>query len=241
MVAWLAERNRDPSPHIMKNAPVTAISQTKDGMEVKYGACHSATYTHVITTTALPCLKAVDLSKAQLTVPQKAAIRSLAYGPSTKIGVKFKSAWWTNPVVMRRYAGRGPITAGQSATDLMSRTIVYPSYGDTEDDRSHVLLASYAWTSDAHALGALMAQPNDAAEVKRVVLRDLVDVHGFNDAGAAFLENEWVEAHAHNWSTDSRTMGKTLRLSVFLVLTPCSQVVHLPSSTRGSSASYIPP
>lgn len=245
MVAWLREKSQDPAAHIVKNAPVTAISQNADAptnskMEVRYGDGRKASYAHVITTTALPCLRAVDLSKAQLTFPQQTAIRSLNYGPATKIGVKFKTAWWTDPAIMKRYGNREAIQGGQSITDSMSRVIVYPSYG--QFDRSHVLLASYAWTSDAQALGALIARPEAAHELKRIVLRDLVDVHGFNEAGAAFLESEWVDAFSHSWMTDPRTMGMSFNSSCFSSPhSSCPQEERTRSSTRASLANYTLP
>ena len=211
MFEWLAKKNSDIRKDILTGVPVTAIAQDDNAppdqrMRVEYGDGQTAKYAHVISTTALSCLRAVDLSEAKLTFLQKTAMRSLTYGASTKVGVKFKTAWWTDAAVMQKYGGIQAISAGQSTTDWMSRVVVYPSYG--KDERSSVLIVSYAWTSDAQALGSLFA-PKDAPELKRILLRDLVKVHGFNEDGAKYLEQQWVDAFAHNWSADPRTMGES--------------------------------
>ena len=210
MLKWITKRDPDVQKNIIRGVSVTAIvqddtAQPNQKMRVEYGNGQTAHYAHVITTTALSCLRAVDLSEAKLTFPQRTAIRSLNYGASTKVGVKFRTAWWTDATVMQKYGGIQAISAGQSITDWMSRVVVYPSYG--KDQRSPVLIVSYAWTSDAQALGALFA-PKDAPELKRVLLRDLVKVHGFNEDGAKYLEQQWVDVFPYNWSVDPRTMGE---------------------------------
>ena len=134
MISWLEKDTQQISKNIVTNAVVTAISQDNtaapnDRMRVDYGDGIVAKYAHVITTTALPCLKAVDLSNAMLTFPQKTALRALTYGAATKVGVKFRTAWWTDAAVMQHYGGVAAIDAGQSITDYMSRVIVYPHYG----------------------------------------------------------------------------------------------------------------
>jgi monoamine oxidase len=151
----------------------------------------------------------MDLSGAALNYRQKAALRSLQYGSATKIGVKFKSAWWQNDALMRRYGAFGAIIGGQSYTDYMSRMVVYPSYGVDTDTPSTVLIASYSWTKDALAWTGLMGGDADAKHaIKRIILQDLVAVHRFNAEGAAFLEDQWVDMFPHSWVTDPNTMGK---------------------------------
>lgn len=73
----------------------------------------------------------------------------------------------------------------------MIRTTVYPSYGVEGPNKTTVLIASYTWTSDAAAIGALVtnrrvaddrlkdATLRDAEDrLKDVVLRDLSHVQG---------------------------------------------------------------
>lgn len=52
-------------------------------------------YKHVISTIPLPVLRTLDIDNEGLfTVEQRCALRQLSYGPSVKIGIKFKSQWW---------------------------------------------------------------------------------------------------------------------------------------------------
>lgn len=94
----------------------------------------SKTYSHVIFAIPPPCIRMIDVSTCELDFNQRNALRELQLAPSSKIGIKFKTAWWT------RLQG---ITGGQSTTDRVCRTVVYPSQGKGE---STVLIASYSWS-----------------------------------------------------------------------------------------------
>lgn len=118
-------------------------------------------------------------------------------------------------MVMGTYASPplGPMKGGQSTTDKTLRVVVYPSYGPGLDDdsRSTVLMVSYAWTADAQAWGALMGDDEGSREMlKHIVLRDLVQVHQFTEAGAAFLAEQWEECKPYSWVRDPHTMGTCL-------------------------------
>ncbi|KAG2151158.1 flavin-containing amine oxidoreductase-domain containing protein [Suillus bovinus] len=190
---------------IKLNNRVTCISQDTDTMKVSArntvnGKVTTAyTYSHVISTTPLPCLRAMDLSGAGLNVMQKNALRKLQYGPSIKVGIYFKSAWWTDLF---------GIEGGQSFTDLPIRTIVYPSYGIYSSSPSTVLIASYCWTNDAERLGALINSGKDSynEQLKELVLRDLAAVHG-DKANYQFLLDQFKDMHAWDWTCDPLTMG----------------------------------
>ncbi|GJE93598.1 FAD/NAD-binding domain-containing protein [Phanerochaete sordida] len=171
---------------------------TERGDEIAYG--------HVITTTTLPCLRAMDLSDAGLDARRWGLIRSLSYGAATKIGVKFRSAWWQDHAFMCDAGAFGAVVGGQSFTDNMSRRVVYPSYGVDGNSPSTVLLASYAATGDAQAWTGLTAKEAKPM-VKRRVIDDLVAVHRFNDFGPKVLEEEWEDAFLYSWNTDPNTMG----------------------------------
>ena len=164
-------------------------------------------YSHVITTTTLPCLRTMDLRYAKLDWQQKEAIRMLQYGPSTKIGVRFRRRWWEDNAWMKKSGAYGAILGGQSYTDNMSRTVVYPSYGIGDDLSGATIIVSYAWTNDALALSSLMGSDSQTA-LKQRVLQDLVEVHNFNNWAARELEEEWEAAHAFSWSNNPMTMGE---------------------------------
>ncbi|EKM58811.1 uncharacterized protein PHACADRAFT_205061 [Phanerochaete carnosa HHB-10118-sp] len=194
-----------PWHRVYRNNSVTGIRYHK-GLNIVGVANGRGTtyYTHVITTTTLPCLRAMDLSEAGLDYPQKNALRALYYSSATKIGVKFKTAWWQDDAVMKKYGGFGAIVGGQSYTDNMSRMIVYPSYSAGSQTPSTVLIASYAWTGDALAWTGLM-QSED--RMRRRLLDDLAEVHRFNANGRKFLEDQVESIYPYSWNNDPNTMG----------------------------------
>ncbi|KAG9127559.1 hypothetical protein FRC07_012304 [Ceratobasidium sp. 392] len=138
-------------------------------------------------------MRYMDLSSCRLDYAQRSALLMLQPGPSTKVGMKFKSNWW---------AKQG-IIGGQSTTDLPVRTVVYPSYGD---GKSTVLIASYCWTQDANAMGALMQGKDsfDEVRLKNVILRDLAEIHKIS---LEELEDEFEAMYAYDWNHNPRTMG----------------------------------
>ena len=192
---------------------VTAIGQSSTiiqdpkSMEPKEISCVSVTvngsdtilYPHVISTLPLPVLRTVNLNGAGLNVLQKNALRALNYGPSVKIGVLFKSDWWTTKL---------GIVGGQSFTDLPIRTIVYPSYGVDSDTPCKVLIASYCWTTDAYRLSAL-GSIKDQEVLKELVLRNLAEAHGRVDSTITYeyLKGEFVAMDVKDWNVDEYTMG----------------------------------
>ena len=190
------------------------------------------TYSHVITTTTLPCLRVMNLDDAYLDWEQKDALRSLKYGPAVKVGVRFKYAWWEDGSVMEKFStiSLGPIIGGQSYTDKMARTVVYPSYPNPPEARSPCLIVSYARALDALALSA-MCDPRSSAELKRRLLEDLVSIHSFNAEGAKFLADQWQEAYPYSWSQDPRTMG------MFYIANRCDYAEHLRCSKVHSDSS----
>ncbi|CAE6459827.1 unnamed protein product [Rhizoctonia solani] len=154
-------------------------------------------YSHVIFALPPPCLRTIDLSTCHLDYEQRNALRMVSIGPSCKIGIKFKTAWWNKPGI--------DIKGGQSTTDRMARTIVYPSYGD---GKSTVLIASYSWTQDAVALGAWIQGRGTAAEtrLKELMLADLAYVHK-GQITLEELEDEFDEIFPFDWTHNPNTMG----------------------------------
>ncbi|GJE93599.1 FAD-dependent oxidoreductase [Phanerochaete sordida] len=201
-------RDENPSHDLQRGRRVVGIDadkngryvslRTEDGKEARYG--------HIITTTTLPCLRMMSLSEAGLDYPQWNALRSLAYAPSTKVGVKFRTAWWQDIEFMQTYGRFGEIVGGQSFSDVMSRRVVYPSYGVDSDTPSTVLMVSYTVGSDALPWTGLVGQDREEA-LKRKVIDDLVGIHGFDDRGRKQLQEQWEDAAVHSWTTDQNTLG----------------------------------
>lgn len=122
----------------------------------------------------------------------------MQYGPSIKIGIRFRSAWWTNDPIN--------IFGGQSFTDRPVRAIVYPSYGDGAGPESTVLIASYCWTNDAERTGSLIGTGDQdvEAQLKMLVLEDLAIVHGIS---VETLLGEYRDMYAWDWNHNPHTMG----------------------------------
>lgn len=97
---------------ILLKKEVTGLRTAGDlqgGVEVYvHGETKPRTYKHVISTIPLPVLRTLDIDDPALfTIQQRNAMRQLSYGPSVKIGIKFKSQWWHDL----------NIVGGQSSTD----------------------------------------------------------------------------------------------------------------------------
>jgi len=187
---------------IQFNKRITSISQVDTtGMKVSVrGESVPRTYSHVISSIPLPGLRTIDLSGAGLSVMQSTALRKLQYGPLVKIGMRFKSAWWTE---------KFGIVGGQSYTDLPIRTIVYPSYGVDSSTPSTVLIASYCWTNDAERLGSLIntGKAEYTDQLKDLVLCNLAEVHNLT---YDFLLSQCEDMHAWDWGHDPLAIGEVV-------------------------------
>lgn len=122
----------DPQPGELKSLEVLGTKHSDQST-----GNFNERYSHVLFTIPPPCLRPIDLSTCQLDLLQRDAIRQVSSGPSSKIGMRFKSAWWSDA------SNNFNIHGGQSSTDRMVRTVVYPSYGD---GRSKTLIVSYVWS-----------------------------------------------------------------------------------------------
>ena len=78
-----------------KRVTKIAENKAKDIMEVKLsGEQKPREYMSVFATPTLACLQRIDLTELGLLYEQKDAIRSLHYDTASKVGMKFKRAWW---------------------------------------------------------------------------------------------------------------------------------------------------
>lgn len=183
-----------------------ALSADKSTVEVTTDGYRKHTYSHVISTLPLPVLRSINLDHAGLTPMQSNAIRQLRYGPSVKVGMQFRTAWWTTA---NDKDGRPlSIIGGQTYTDSPLRTVVYPSFGNVEAGRTTTLIASYCWTDDAERLAALITTEKDV--LQRLVLRELAKIHNVT---IEFLREQLIETFSWSWSIDPFAMGKRRRYS----------------------------
>ena len=77
-------------------------------------------YLAVFNSTTLGSIQRIDLKKAGLLYGTKQSIRSLGHGASCKVGMKFRTRWWTRLFGINK--------AGLGKTDLPLRVCAYPSY-----------------------------------------------------------------------------------------------------------------
>lgn len=186
---------------IQLNSHVTGISLSSKApstsrMRVSLQDQPERKYSHVISTVALPCLYMMDLDNScGFSTVQTNALRELQYGSSTKIGMKFRTSWWTTEYDLD--GEKIDIVGGQSYTDLPIRYIVYPSQGT-------VMVASYCWSEDARRLGSLIDAGQAADDqLKDLVLRNLAKVH---NVSVQMLCDEYVAHFAYDWGHNPRTM-----------------------------------
>lgn len=199
-------RSRSPNAITLNTRVIgIALNNNETGIDVTTitnQVRSTRSFHHVISTLPLPVLNVIDLHKANLSPMQANALRSLNYGPSTKIGLQFKTAWWTtwtddngNPL---------NIVGGISYTDRPLRTIVYPSFGNVQAGETTTLIASYCWTEDAERLGSLMTKEPDKELLKEYVLKELAILH---KVSVDRLRDELIGFFPWSWSQDPYTMG----------------------------------
>ncbi|KAG1817807.1 hypothetical protein DFJ58DRAFT_833334 [Suillus subalutaceus] len=199
MEQYIRKNSKDA---ITFNSRVTAIGINEDnsGMDVVTDNKDLHKFSHVISTIPLPVLRTVDLSQAGLSPMQSNALRTLNYGPSIKIGMQFRTAWWTTGTDLS--GNPLNIVGGQTYTDRPLRTVVYPSFGSVQAGTTTTLIASYCWTEDATRLGALIGR--DDATLEQLVLKELADLHNVD---IKYIRNQLIETKGWSWSHDPYTMG----------------------------------
>ena len=198
-------------------SPVTAIKQSRKRelhnltVHVK-GEPLPEKYAAVFNSTTLGAAQRMDLSTAKLNYGTKQAIRTLNYGASCKVGIRFSRPWWINDLGIKG--------AGLGKTDLPIRVCVYPSYNihDFVDehgkpvDKPAVLLCSYTWEQDASRMGSLIRpdSPNGEEELKELLFRNLALLHSKKDNYKVMydtIKSSYITHHAFNWYTDPYAAG----------------------------------
>ncbi|KAH6970187.1 hypothetical protein DER45DRAFT_640271 [Fusarium avenaceum] len=170
-------------------------------------------YFAVFNSTTLGALQRMNLKDAGLSWGTKQAIRSLGYGASCKVAIKFKTAWWQQEPF---YITKG----GVAHTDLPLRVCVYPSYNieslegsKWDGEKPAVLLVSYTWGQDAQRIGTLISNesPKNEEQLIKVLLHDLALMHandtiGYNEL-LKQLQDGYDTHHAYDWYKDQNMSG----------------------------------
>uniref|UniRef100_A0A1A8IPV0 Amine oxidase n=1 Tax=Nothobranchius kuhntae TaxID=321403 RepID=A0A1A8IPV0_NOTKU len=174
---------------IFLNSPVRRIRHSDKGVTLWYETDHSSLKSldadfALVTTTANAALF-VDFDPP-LSLPKMEAMRAVHYGSSTKILLTFSEKFWV----------RDGIQGGKSITDGPSRFIYYPSHSFPGNDTVGVLLASYTWADDS-----LFFQGASDEDLKELVLRDLVQIHG------DYIRSLCTGVIVKKWTLDPYSLG----------------------------------
>ena len=173
------------------------------------GALETRDYFAVFNSTTLAALQRMDLTKANLTYGTKQAIRSLGYGASCKVGIRFSYPWWIEDY--------GIAKGGIGRTDLPLRVCVYPSYNvDDPRDKPAVLLCSYTWSQDAQRIASLISRqsPQGEEELKELMIRNLALLHCPShdkyEETYAKIEKSYLDHYSYDWYKDPYSKLPTL-------------------------------
>ncbi|KAH7308634.1 hypothetical protein B0I35DRAFT_360873, partial [Stachybotrys elegans] len=167
------------------------------------------TYDAVFNSAPLGAMQHMHLEGLNLNWGTKSAIRSLGYGASCKVGIRFRSLWWMSN-------GLDITGGGQGKTDLPIRCCVYPSYNLYDDrDQPGVLLVSYSWSQEAERIGALIDKksPEDEHELKALLFHDLARLHSPTRDNERYkelykiIEDNYLDHYAYDWYKNPRTVG----------------------------------
>uniref|UniRef100_A0A3Q3AWG6 Amine oxidase n=1 Tax=Kryptolebias marmoratus TaxID=37003 RepID=A0A3Q3AWG6_KRYMA len=149
------------------SSPVKRIQRSDKGVTLWYetdrgSSLKSLDADVVLVTTTTKAALFIDVDPP-LSVKKMKAMRVVHYESSTKILLTFSEKFWLSD----------GIQGGKSITDGPSRYIYYPSHSFPGNDTIGVLLASYTWADDS-----LLFQGASDEDLKDLVLRDLVQIHG---------------------------------------------------------------
>ena len=208
------------------NMKITVQASSK-ALEKKFS---NMEFSHVISTIPFSALRSVDISRCNLNYTQKMALRCLNYGPSVKVGIKFKTRWWQTDEF-------GKQMGGQSSMDHPSRVVVYPSYGiGDQEDKPGVLIAPYNWfvchlfstggesltscirTQDSLRFAPFIEikdwsdngllpdrrRPRSEELLLEQIYQDLAAIHGKTPA---WFKEQTLDYYAFDWTASQETVG----------------------------------
>ncbi|KAI9658235.1 MAG: hypothetical protein M1821_002368 [Bathelium mastoideum] len=169
------------------------------------------TYDAVFNSAPLGAMQQMHLEGLNLNYWTKAAIRSLGYGASCKVGIRFKTLWWIKDL--------GIDEGGVAKTDLPIRCCVYPSYNIYKEydppDKPGVLLVSYTWSQEAERIGALINEQSPAKEdeLKKLLFHDLARLHAKTGDDQEYkrlydlISDDYLDHYAYDWYKNPRSVG----------------------------------
>ncbi|KAI9686422.1 MAG: hypothetical protein M1822_003767 [Bathelium mastoideum] len=175
------------------------------------GEVEPRTYDAVFNSAPLGAMQQMHLEGLNLSYWTKSAIRSLGYGASCKVGIRFKTLWWIKDL--------GITEGGVAKTDLPIRCCVYPSYNIYKEydppEKPGVLLVSYTWSQEAERIGALINEESPAKEdeLKKLLFHDLARLHAKTGDDAEYqrlydlISDNYLDHYAYDWYKNPRSVG----------------------------------
>lgn len=174
------------------------------------GEGSSRRYDAVFNSVPLGAMQRMNLSGLNLNWGTKQAIRSLGYGASCKVGIRFKNLWWIKDKHLKIDHG------GVAKTDLPLRVCVYPSYNIHDDaDKPGVLLCSYTWSQEAQRVASLINRqsPEGEEELRTLLIDNLARLHSKTNDQEDYkrihqiISDAYETHHAYDWYADPNTAG----------------------------------
>ena len=204
-----------PKTRVQFGSPVTAIgldskgpkSPPQSGNPYIIAGGERTQYDAVFNSAPLGCMRRMDLRELSLTWGTKVALRSLNYGASCKVGIRFSEMWWIT---------RMHIQGGMGKTDLPIRVCVYPSYNlaDPRKNRESggVLLCSYSWAQDADRMGATIkpTSPQNEDTLRELLFDNLALLHStkndYEDV-RKLISGSYQTHYAFDWKRNELSTG----------------------------------
>jgi len=198
MIFQIGHQSIQLNSRVMKVEPTARDKPLSITYQVKLQE-ESRDYDYVISTIPLSSLRYVNMDDCNLSYVQREGLRTLRYDSSCKVGIKFATRWWEHL--------SHPITGGQSKTDRVIRTAVFPSYGIHQKDDA-VMIASYTWSQDALRVGGLCKGRDHPDEriLINAIIEDLAYLHDGVDF--EYLKGQCQDWYAFDWYADPCTLGK---------------------------------
>ena len=171
------------------------------------GENSSRRYDAVFNSAPLGAMQRMDLTGLNLEWRTKQAIRSLGYGASCKVAIRFKSLWWIEHL--------GISEGGAAKTDLPLRVCVYPSYNLRDKGKPGVLLCSYTWSQEAQRMASLINRksPEGEEELKTLLMYNLTRLHSKPHDREDYariheiISDAYETHHAYDWYSHPGTTG----------------------------------
>lgn len=182
---------------IRLNSRVTKIAQDDAGVTVDYvdtvtGKAAVAKADFCVCTIPLPILSQIEV---QVSPPKQAAIKSLPYHSSCKVGLEMKRRFWEQDEA---------IFGGHSFTTQSISEVGYPSTGFFKSGPA-VLLGAYAGGANAYSFAAMTPEQRIETALKQgsVFHKQYRDEFS-NGVAVAWTKLPWITACASTWSEDIR-------------------------------------